>query len=169
MIEINFMDNAKSDSVELDTVFSFLALIISIITLFGSAFYNKRADVINNKFDKLCLSIVEKYLLEIERILMSNSQNKLFEITDQLSDLQLYLLYLEQNVYLNIDLEFLSDLTDTFSDQIYSIHNQNTNLISAKSDLFKYKILLINSLYKFALSKELNLLERIKNKMQKYN
>lgn len=139
---------------------SIIALVISILSLFlglVSIYLTKRIEIVYEKFNKLCLSNVERILSNLDRIFEERSEEQMEHfrqpVTDTLVELQLFLVELK-GIYPRIDLNSVDTISSKFSDTIY-LDIGKLKVSNFKSNYFSAKLSILNKLYEFAIRKEL--------------
>jgi hypothetical protein len=146
-----------------------LALLVSLASILFSfylLYLNKRVDVLNTKFQKFCISqidlIFDKLSAKLQDETISEGGMRR-TITNMSVELQIFLLALK-DIYPQIDLNKLTTVCENFSDEIYKTEILDIEVI--KLQFMRFKLNMYSALYDYALTKELNLLHRLKRKRQ---
>lgn len=134
------------------------ALIISCATVFCTFYFiflTKRAELKKSKFEKFCITPLDKLFEDLDSILLTDKYVLSYRqnITNKFLDIQMLVITLKK-VYNNIPFQNIIDIMENFTDDVYSANS------TAKTDEFKEKylgarILIYNEFFNFATKKEM--------------
>lgn len=152
-MQFNYFNNPSHAS-----FLDFLAILISVISIFftfRSIYFSKKIDLKFNRYEALCISNVNFIFNEIENLFTYNSNGNIEihrnEILNNLIELNQFMLTLAK-IYPNINKEFITSITDDFSDEIFS---RGGTLTEFKSSYLNTKVLILEKLYDYAIKKEI--------------
>lgn len=141
-----------------------IALLVSVASIFVS-FYNlylsKRIEIINTKFQKLCITAIDdlfkSYDEQFQEGFISLSDARRISTTVYV-DVQLYITALK-SIYLSIDINKIIRECEDFTDKLYK--SEDFDIIEIKSQYLISKLHIYQLLYEFGLKNELSLLKRL--------
>ena len=142
-----------SDLISIAAIFvSLFAIIIAFKTIRAS----KKLDVKYKEFEKLCLENVEKIFSELDTVFSGNNANSSIDkmiVTSVSTEFQIFIISLKKSVYSKIDINFLIDRIERFSESIYKYNNPSPS--SFIGEYYSLKLDVYNYLYKHAISEEI--------------
>lgn len=145
------------------SVLPIISILISLFSLFAAVYFiylTKRMEIINSKFQKLCISNIDDFFQSFDEKIKNNSTPLDFkkESTNFSSDLQMFIISLK-NIYPEINISEICIIIEEYSDYIYSLKNFDNNDI--KSKYLSMKLLVFEKLYNYALRNEMSLFNKI--------
>ena len=142
---------------------SYISISISVVSI-GAAVYfiylTKRMEVINAKFQKLCILNIDEFFNSIDDSFKSKLALVRYKknATNFSINLQIFLISLKK-IYPEINILEIIELIEKYSDYIYSLNSIDNSEI--KTEYISMKLLVYDKLYNYALRNELSLFSRI--------
>ncbi len=156
-----YIDNLPEQSTGLIEIIALLVSIFSILITVIGIYISKQIDIKYERFGNLCLANITNILHNVDEIFKNQSSSAIHShrkaILDSLVELNLFLSSLRK-IYPKLDVELITTISDKFSDEI---HSRNDVVLTFNSTYYETKVSIYDSLYKYAINKELNLFGRL--------